>query len=483
MAVAPAAAVEAASGDDARARTTAERTLSAVIFAALVSIVPLSSVPYGSVEPVWTALFEAAVFLLAALWAVEGALSGVWVGRLHVLAVPGLALAAYALIQSLPLAGGAISFDPYETRLVALQLFAYTTFAALLLRYTDSERRLRALVYALIVAGVASALFGIVRQTGQHGQEGGFVLAYLRQGTGYAQFINKNHFAYLAEMTLGLLLGVVAGGGVARRKVLVPLSLALPVWAALVLSNSRGGIFAMLCQVIFLGATFGAVRVGRAAGAAHDYSVREQSARRRSVEQHSVFERVARSPAARAVLVAALFATIVVGMVWLGGDTLADRVASVGEEVTTEATDATRTGRKDIWAATWEMFKDKPATGVGFGGFWVAVSGYHRGSGGSVPQQAHNDYLETLASGGIAGSLIVMLFLVLLVRSALTRLREGSRFARAACLGALAGLFGVAVHSLVEFGLHVPANAFAAAALVAVASCRVRGQKTSPSEY
>jgi O-antigen ligase len=478
----PAAA--AGDGRSGRRGASAASVLSIVIFAALVCIVPLSSLPYGSVEPAWTALFEAAVFLLAALWALEGALSGDWgLGRAHAVAAPGLALAAYALIQSVHIAGGAVSFDPYESRLVALELFAYTTFAALLLRFLDSERRLRALVYAFVAAGLLSALFGIARQATQRGQEG-FLLEYLHPGAGYAQFINKNHFAYLAEMTLGLLLGLVAGRGVARGKMLVPLALALPVWAALVLCNSRGGLFAMLCQVIFLGATFGVTRAGQVAGAAHDYSVREQSARRLHVQEHSVFDRVARSKAGRAALAAALLATIVIGMVWLGGDSLADRVASVGAEVTVDAADATRTGRKDIWAAAWEMFKEHPATGVGFGGFWVAVSGYHRGSGASVPQQAHNDYLETLASGGVIGAAVVVLFFFLLMRQSVPRLREGSPFARAAALGALAGLFGVAVHSLVEFGLHVPANAFAAVALLAVAAAgRVNGQKTNPSEY
>jgi O-antigen ligase len=448
-----------------RAGATA-KGLSAFVFAGLVSVIALSPVPYGSVEPGWTALFEAAVFLLAALWAIEGALSGRWVERVHMLVVPGLALAAYALLQSLALAGEPVSFDPFETRLVAIKLLAYTVFLALLLRYTNNERRLRALIYAVIAAGLASALFGIARQAGQRGQEG-FILEYLRAGTGYAQFINKNHFAYLAEMTLGVLLGLVAGRGVARGKALVPLALALPVWAALVLSNSRGGIFAMLCQIIFLGATFGVTRAGAVVGSGQEHQ------RGHTDHTHSVLDRIARSKVARAGLVVALLATIVVGMVWVGGDALADRVASVGEEVTTEATDATRTGRKDIWAATWEMFEQHPLAGVGFGGYWIAVSLYHKGSGGSVPQQAHNDYLETLASGGLLGMALVTPFLFMFIKQSATRLREGSRFERAACLGALTGLCGVGVHSLVEFGLHVPSNAFAAVALVAVAAARV----------
>ncbi|HEX8119563.1 MAG TPA: O-antigen ligase family protein, partial [Pyrinomonadaceae bacterium] len=201
---------------------------------------------------------------------------------------------------------------------------------------------------------------------------------------------------------------------------------------------------------------------------------------------NSTLDRVAGSKAARAGLVFVLLLTIVVGMVWLGGDTVADRVASVGEEVTAGATtDATHSGRRDIWAATWRTFAAHPLAGVGFGGYWVAVSEQHEGSGGLVPQQAHNDYLEVLASGGLLGAGLVFAFLLLLVKRSAPRLRAGSAFARAAALGALAGLCGVAVHSLVEFGLHVPSNAFAALALAAVAAAAspLKGQKTSPNEY
>ena len=145
-----------------------------------------------------------------------------------------------------------------------------------------------------------------------------------------------------------------------------------------------------------------------------------------------------------------------------------------GEEEASQASAPARAGRRDIWAATWEMFEAHPLAGVGFGGYWVAVSRYHEGSGRSVPQQAHSDYLETLASGGLIGAALVACFVFLFAGQSMPLLRRGSSFERAARLGALTGLCGVAAHSLVEFGLHVPSNAYAALALAAVAACRPR---------
>ncbi len=95
---------------------------------------------------------------------------------------------------------------------------------------------------------VASAVFGILRQTTQ--QQTGFILPLLKQNQGYGQFINKNHFAYLMEMAFGLGLGIILAGGVKRDRVMIYVALLLPIWTGLVLANSRGGILAMLAQIV-----------------------------------------------------------------------------------------------------------------------------------------------------------------------------------------------------------------------------------------
>lgn len=441
-------------------RRGASLLLSRVVFASLLALIPLTAVPYGAVEPWWVAVFELAVFGLAALWAVEGALSGRWFARECLLLLPLLALLVYALAQTLPLWGGqAISYDPYGTRLVALKLLALLVPAALFCRYTTSERRLRAAVYAVVGVALASALFGIVRQAAQRGEHG-FLLPHLLPNLGYAQFINKNHFAYLAEMALGLVAGLVVAGGIPRRWALAHIALAFPVWAALVLSNSRGGIFAMLCQFIFLAATFGTRT--RARGHAQPAG-----------EGDSRFRRLVSSRVAGLGLTALLLLAMTVGVVWVGGDPLAERIGAVGDEFAAGRGDAERTGRAEIWKATWEMIKAHPLAGVGFGGYWVAVSGYHDASGRSVPQEAHSDYLELLASGGVIGCALVLIFIALFISRARQRLRRGTPFARAAALGALTGILGVAVHSLFDFGLHVTANAYVFVTLVAIATVRV----------
>ena len=87
------------------------------------------------------------------------------------------------------------------------------------------------------------------------------MLPLLQARVGYGQFINHNHFAFLMEMTGGLLCGLIVSREMSRARVLYYLLAGLVIWSALVLSNSRGGIFSMLCQVLFVALIY---KVGRA---------------------------------------------------------------------------------------------------------------------------------------------------------------------------------------------------------------------------
>src|SRR5690349_2937145 len=228
-----------------------------LVFGALVGLIVLTPIPYGTVEPWWKAAFVCAVFAICILALVENLITGNVEVPDRAILLPMLALAALAFLQTLSLGTrteanlpvwNTISADPYQTRFFALQMLALTAFLALLYRYTGTERRLRVLVYTVLGIAVASAVFGILRQTTQH--DTGFLLPLLRKNQGYGQFINKNHFVYLMDMAFGLGLGIILGGGVKRDRLLIYVALLVPIWIALVLANSRGGVLAMIVQVI-----------------------------------------------------------------------------------------------------------------------------------------------------------------------------------------------------------------------------------------
>ena len=301
--------------------------LGTTVFVSLLCLIVLTAIPYGTSQPWWIAAFVALIFALAILWLVEGAISQAWLPDSWPLVLPLAALSLFSFLQTLPVGkqgsspGGirfspwnAISADPYQTRFFAMLLLALTLSGVLLARYAASERRLRILINVVIGVAVASAIFGIVRQTMQHGPAFGFA-----PDVGYGQFINKNHFAYLMEMSFGLILGLILGGGIKRDRALIYFAALLPLWIGLVLCGSRGGLVAMMAQLLVAALLFTVV-----------------ARRGKSTQPQARIVRLSRSLPVRVVLILVLVVGVLFGTIWLGGDQLATRIEESRNEISTD---------------------------------------------------------------------------------------------------------------------------------------------------
>ena len=386
------------------------------VFVSLLALIVIVAIPFGTVEPWWISLYECVVFCLGALWLIEGSITGSWGLSEKQLLAPAAALVAFMFLQTvtLPWAGDgaaplnlwrSVSADPFETRLVFLKLLAFAINALLLLRYTSNRRRIRTLIHVVIGVGVASALFGIVRQTMQH-NETGFILPYLRRNSGFGQFVNKNHFAFLMEMAIGLATGFIAGGAVRRERLLLYVSAVALMWTALVLTSSRGGIFSMFGQIVFLIAMV--VWLRRAKGAAGHRNEPQSS---RAWRAGSILATLG--------VGACIVAVVAVSAVWVGGDLLVTRMESLPAEVESEAREPhSGVRRREVWGATWNLIKAHPLIGSGFGAYDVAITKFHNASGKWAPEAAHNDYLELLASGGLVGGGLVVWFGFVFIKTA-----------------------------------------------------------------
>jgi len=441
------------------------RILGRTVFGALLGLIVLTAIPYATSHVWWKAAFVSIVFILAILWLVEGLISSSWFRDNWPLVLPVATLATFSFLQTVPSgkqgnnsAGisftpwNAISADPYQTRFFALQLLALTLAAVFLFSYVSSEKRLRILINVVIGTAVASAIFGILRQTTPYNV--GSVLP-LPPDVGYGQFINRNHFALLMEMAFGLIIGLLLGSGVQREKGLIYLAALLPIWMALVLCSSRGGLIAMLAQIGAAGLLSSVL-----------------APKGRSDPPQSKILTITQSLPVRLILILALIVGVIFGTLWLGGDRLATRIEERPELNAGDGGLRVGANRNDIWKATWRMFLAHPLLGVGMGGYWIAVPAYHDASGTMTPQEAHNDYLELLASGGLVGFGMGVWFAVIVIRRTRQNMAARNRFRRAACLGATIGIAGVAVHSLVDFGLHVVVNALVFTALIVIATSK-----------
>ena len=438
--------------------------LDRTVFYGLMALIVLTAIPYGTVHPWSQAAFECAVLALTLLWIVHGLLSGSWrIGNVR-LFLPFIALVLVALVQSLVWSqvdtagvkvGYSLSADPFESWVFVLRTSTLVLAGLLLIRFTSSRKRLSILVHTIIGIAVISAVYGVARQSIQHTT--GFGLPMLKPNLGFGQFFNKNHLPYLLEMAIGLVAGVALMRGRRQERILIYLAALLVMWAGLVLSLSRGGLMAMSAQIVF--------------GLLLFINSRKV---RRTFDDDTRTDRFAwtRSLAIRIVMGVVLLGFIVSGVVWLAGDRLVSGIENVAAEMNSTDRSELHQGarRRDIWRTSWLMFKAHPIAGAGLGGFWTEVPYFHQASGVTTPQQAHNDYLELLASAGLLGAGLFIWFVVVLIKQARHCLQATEGFQRAACLGAMVGLAGVAVHSIVDFGLHIMANALVCVALLAIIS-------------
>jgi O-antigen ligase len=246
------------------------------------------------------------------------------------------------------------------------------------------------------------------------------------------------------EMAFGLGLGIILAGGIKRDRVMIYVALLLPIWTGLVLANSRGGILAMLAQVIVAALLLLSFQTSN----------------------------LARSVVAKAILIILLVGGVLAGTFWVGGDRLATNFEATTREFNPEASSA-GASRNEIWRASLKMFAAHPILGVGLGGYWIGITAYHDASGLMTPQEAHNDYLELLSSGGVIGLAIGVWFIVAVVRMVRNNLSTDHGSIRAVRFGAVLGLAGVAAHSLVDFGLHITVNAIVFITLIMLATIKI----------
>lgn len=157
-------------------------------------------------------------------------------------------------------------------------------------------------------------------------------------------------------------------------------------------------------------------------------------------------------------------------IVWLGVTTAIHRF----EQLT--PTEISQNLRIPMYRDTWHIFVHHPWVGTGLG---TLIAVFPKYSSFYIPDtivdHAHNDYLELLADGGALGGLCGLSFIVLLFWRGFENLRSAqTRMGRAIFAGSLVACSGLLLHSLVDFNLHIPANALIFLLLAFVAGSRMQ---------
>jgi hypothetical protein len=124
-------------------------------------------------------------------------------------------------------------------------------------------------------------------------------------------------------------------------------------------------------------------------------------------------------------------------------------------------------GRVQIAKATFRIFSAAPLLGTGLGTFGELSARLIPGR--EAFYYAHNDYGQLLAEAGLLGGLVAAVGGTLAWWRVRRFLPSATAIDRQMAAGPLAALAALAVHSLFDWNLHIPANAFLAIVVGAVA--------------
>jgi O-antigen ligase len=407
----------------------------------LIVVVVFTALAHGVVEPWSVLVFELMVAILMLMWVFK-----VVADKSLALVVPPpvwplIALIAFGLAQSVAWEDGAgnrqsLSMDVEATRGTVMILLCLLASSLMAANFLISRGQLRALAYFLIFFGGAVGVFGLVQHFAWNGS-----VYWLRPTrlSPFGPFFNRDHFAGYMELLVCLPVALIMTRYARGEKGLLYGVAATMMGMATVFTLSRAGMISLLAELAFL--------------VALSY-------------RHFRSAHVNRSESKRGIVVgsaaaAAVMAAIIAGVVWIGAKPVINRIAT-GDPGNSDMYKAQTfySMRGEIWENTWAVIRHHPLMGVGLGAFETAYPIYSRDNGmGGIVAEAHNDYLQILADAGIVGAALALWFIVAIFRAVARGVRSQDRLLAGIVLGAGAGLFGLLVHSVFDFNLHLPSHA------------------------
>jgi len=383
------------------------------------SVLLLSPLAFGAVEPWSIFTLEAAAMLVFCVWAFRQ-----WVNRQldvadHVLYRPMAAFFALVVLQWI---AGTTAYR-YVTYTHLLLYAAYGMLAFVVAQTLRRYSQFELIAKLVTVYGALVAAFAILQGMAPNGKLY-WTYALEQGGAIYGPYVNHNHYAGLMEMLTPFPLVLAATSHTSGNRKIAMAGVAALMAASIFLSGSRGGMVAFVVQMVVLAALVTRKR-----------------------------ESSWRQP-----LMLGVFLVAIIGfLVWLGGNELTKRLTSIHTEAQAEISGGVRL---TIDRDSVRMLLKKPILGWGLGTFPVVYPEFRSFYSTFMVNQAHNDYIQLLVETGLAGFGIAVWFLVLMSRRAAGKLKNWTQTATGAMtVAASLGCIGILVHSFLDFNLQIPANA------------------------
>lgn len=388
---------------------------------ALLVITPLAR---GSVQPWAITTIHMITIIALAAFLMEKSLTWEWRWIKTPLDLPFIALTVLCLLSSVFSMNRQISLSSM------LLLINYLTIFYLTIHTFNTRSSLRGLIYLIIGIAVFLSIFGLFKKFGMNPfpwwDYGDIIFVPDRLSSTYG---NANHLAGYLEMVVFLILGLLLVGHRGGKLFLISY-LTIILISALILSLSRGGWFSTLLSFSFMAIVL----------LSSEYFKRKKS------------------------LISFIVVALILALVILASTPVVERVMTVTEE----SEEVSLNKRIFVWGGIMDMIGDYPIIGSGPGTFSTIFTQYQPPGLSIRFFMAHNDYLHFVSEAGLIMIPIIIWMIIAFYRRGLKKLNNPSQLVRGTTLGAMAGITAILVHSIVDFNLHIPANAIIFVVLVSI---------------
>ncbi|MGD2087743.1 MAG: O-antigen ligase family protein [Candidatus Aminicenantes bacterium] len=330
-----------------------------------------------------------------------------------------------------------VSLVPFETLVYGLQFLVFGLFFLVIVNIKLRKREMISLLNIAALSAVIQIIFAFLKYV----QGNRYFFLFFLETESYQDRLtgtlgNSDHFAFYLEMILPLILSLffvnlrffersrslrekILSIVNERKRIIFYFIAAVLLGVGVILTGSRGGVSTMILSIIIF----------------------------------ALFSAYLRFSANVQQKLKIIFTLILVAVLLIGVHNTVERFMKTQVE---------KEGRfKTRWPGTITMISDFPLFGTGFGTFRYSYYLYDNEGGISWTTHAHNDYLEVFSDGGIAGG-ILLLSLPGMIMVSIYKMWWKRRHPEVKMLGLgiIVSLFAVLFHSIFDFALRIPANAF-----------------------
>lgn len=166
----------------------------------------------------------------------------------------------------------------------------------------------------------------------------------------------------------------------------------------------------------------------------------------------------------KSVYISFFLIAIAVAYVYGGYDDVSERLRSV-EEISEEASLAVRA---KIWRGSLSMIKDNPVIGTGIGTFVWGFPVYRPEGMAVQANYAHNDYLHIAVEMGVLAVALMLWIGSAVLKAGFRKTNVDFELIDGIILGCSVGILSLALHGLVDFNFHIPANMLTASCIAGI---------------